>query len=71
MNFKVTGINFMTVCRTKGGGLLLARVTTILPRYFPGTVHSMPLSVCISHTAVKLEKSRGCEASTGWVWGLF
>jgi len=30
----------------------------------------MPLSACIIHTAVELEESRGCEASTGSVWGL-
>ena len=36
VNFKVTGINFMTVYRAKGSGLLLASVTTILPRYLPG-----------------------------------
>ena len=30
----------------------------------------MPLSACIIHTAVMLDDSRGCEASTGWVWGL-
>jgi len=36
VNFKVIGINFMTVYRAKGGGLLLARVTTILPLYLHG-----------------------------------
>jgi len=36
VSFKVTGINFMTVYRAKKCGLLLARVTTILPRYLPG-----------------------------------
>jgi len=35
VNFKVTGIAFMTIYRAKGGGLLLARVTTTLPRYLP------------------------------------
>jgi len=30
----------------------------------------MPLSACISLTAVELEESRGREASTGWVRGL-
>jgi len=30
----------------------------------------MPLSACINQTAVMLEEIRGCEASTGWVWGL-
>ena len=34
VKFKVTDISFMTVYRAKGGGLLLARVTTILPRYW-------------------------------------
>jgi len=30
----------------------------------------MPLSAYINRTAVMLDKSRGREASTGWVWGL-
>jgi len=30
----------------------------------------MPLSSYINQTAVMLDDSRGCEASTGWVWGL-
>ena len=34
VNFNFTDISFMTVYRAKGGGLLLARVTMILPRYW-------------------------------------
>jgi len=30
----------------------------------------MPLLTYISQTAVMFDDSRGCEASTGWVWGL-
>jgi len=51
VNFKVTGINFMTVYRAKEGGLLLARVTTILQRYWEQ--YMLCFSACISHTAVR------------------
>ena len=27
----------------------------------------MPLSACVSHTAVTIDDSRGCEAGTGWI----
>ena len=30
----------------------------------------MPLLAYINQTAVMLDESRGCEASTGWVWEL-
>jgi len=30
----------------------------------------VPLSPHISQAAVELDESRGCEASTCWVWGL-
>jgi len=36
--------------------LPLARVTTIPPRYHPGTVNSMPLSACISQRAVSVRR---------------
>jgi len=35
-----------------------------------GTVHSVPLSAYSNQSAVMLEESRGCEATTGWVWWL-
>ena len=69
VNFKDIGINFMTVfiARSDAACFYLGlqpyrRVVSL------GTVHSMPLSVCISHTAATLEESRDREASTGWVW---
>jgi len=62
VNFKVTGINFMTVYRAKEGGLLLARVTTIIPLYFPG--NSTFYASFGMHQSDKLSnlKSRGREA---------
>jgi len=48
---------------------LLARVTTTLPLCLPGNSTFYALSSYINQ-AVMLDRSRGCEASTGWVWGL-
>ena len=49
--------------------MLLARVTTILPRYLPGnSTFYAPFGM--HQTTVGFEESRGCEASAGWVWGL-
>jgi len=41
--------------------LLLARITTILPRYLPVNSTFHALLACISRTAVELDESRGCE----------
>jgi len=69
VGFKFTGIKFMTLLiKRRNAASFLAWVTTILPLYFPGTVHSVPFSAYSNQSAVVLDKSRGCEASTGWVW---
>jgi len=54
----------------KGCGMLVARVTTILQRCLPGNSTFYAPFGYINQTAVMLDKRRGCEASTGWVWGL-
>jgi len=47
--------------------MLLARVTRYCRFISLGTLHSMPLLAYSNHPAVMLDKSRDCEASTGWV----
>jgi len=69
VNFKVTGINFMTVFIVRREAACFELGVQSYRRVISlGTVRSMPLSACISQTAVKLEDNRGHEASTGWVW---
>ena len=54
VNFKVTDISFMTVYPAKGGGLILARVTTILPRCWEQYI-LCPFGMH-QHTAVRLRR---------------
>ena len=68
---KVTGIKVMTVFITRWDAACFQLRLQLYCRFVSlGRVHSMPLSAYINQTAVMLDKSRGCEASTVWVWGL-